>query len=116
MKFMIMVFGDEANLHAKPPEWAASMTAFMARLDDELAVSGELVFSEVLEDGHDATLVDRHRGVHRGSIAGRGSPLSRFWVVSVADERRALDIAGSIAEVIGGAVEVREIRQGSQRP
>ncbi len=116
MKFMIMVFGDEANLHAKPPEWVATTTSFMARLDDELAASGELVFSEVLEDGNAATLVDRHRGVHRGSIAGRGSPVSRFWVVTVPDEQRALDIAGSVAEVIGGAVEVREVRQGSQRP
>ena len=116
MKFMIMVFGDAASLHARPPEWAGQFASFMAELDDELAQSGELVFSEVLEDGSAATLVDRHRGFHRGSIAGRGSPLSRFWVVTVPNEERAIEIAGTIAEVIGGAVEVRQVMEGSQRP
>lgn len=116
MKFMIMVFGDEANLHAKPPEWIEQMASFMVELDDELAQSGELVFSEVLEDGVAATLVDRHRGFHHGSIAGRGSPLSRFWVVKVSTEARAIEIAGTIAEVLGAAVEVRRVMEGSQRP
>ncbi|MEX1079535.1 MAG: hypothetical protein WED09_10550 [Homoserinimonas sp.] len=116
MKFMIMVFGDEKDLHSKPPQWAEQFVAFVARLDDELAQSGELVYSEVLEDGGGATVVDRRRRFHHGSITGRGFPLSRFWVVKVATEERANEIAGTIAEVVGGAVEVREIMQGSQRP
>lgn len=116
MKFMIMVFGDEKNLHSRPPEWAGDVTAFMARLDDELAHSGELVYSEILEDGGGATVVDRRRRFHHGSITGRGFPLSRFWVVKVPTEERASEIAGSIAEVVGGAVEVRQVMEGSQRP
>ena len=116
MKFMIMVFGDEANLHSRPAQWVQEFTAFMARLDDELAQSGELVYSEVLEDGGGATVVDRRRRFHHGSITGRGFPLSRFWVVKVASEERADEIAGTIAEVVGGGVEVREVMQGSQRP
>jgi len=116
MKFMIMVFGDEKDLHSRPPEWAEQTTSFMARLDDELAHSGELVYSEILEDGGGATVVDRRRRFHHGSITGRGFPLSRFWVVRVASEDRANEIAGSIAEVVAGAVEVREIMQGAQRP
>jgi len=116
MKFMIMVFGDEKDLHSKPPQWAEQSTSFMARLDNELAHSGELVYSEILEDGGGATVVDRRRRFHHGSITGRGFPLSRFWVVTVASEDRANEIAGSIAEVLGSAVEVREVREGAQRP
>lgn len=116
MKFMIMVFGVEAELQSKPPEWAEESSAFMARLESELAASGELVYSEVLEDGGGATVVDRHRKFHHGSITGRGYPLSRFWVVTVASEDRANELAGSLAEVVGSAVEVRQIRPGSQRP
>lgn len=116
MKFMIMVFGDEKDLHTRPPQWVENVTSFMARLDGELAQSGELVYSEILEDGGGATVVDRRRRFHHGSITGRGFPLSRFWVVKVPNEERADEIAGTIAEVVGGAVEVREVMEGSQRP
>ncbi|MHA6670249.1 YciI family protein [Homoserinimonas sp. A447] len=116
MKFMIMVFGDEKDLHSRPPEWAEDVTAFAAKLDNELAHTGELVYSEILEDGGGATVVDRRRRFHHGSITGRGFPLSRFWVVKVSSAERADEIAGSLAEVIGAAVEVRRVMEGSQRP
>ncbi len=109
MKFMLMVFGRESEVRAHPEGWAESVTAFMVRLDDELAQSGELIYSEVLEDGADAHLVDRHGGMHPGSLAG-SSPLLRFVVVKVPDEARALEIAARMAQVIGSAVEVREVR------
>lgn len=116
MKFMIMEFGDEPEVHAKPPGWAERMAAFMVQLDDELAHSGELVYSEVLEDGAGAHLIDRHGGMHNGSFTGHPSPLQRFWVVKVPDEARAIAIAAKIAEVVGSAVEVREVRAQSLRP
>ena len=116
MKFMIMVFGEQADLKANPPEWSEQLTAFMVQLDDQLAQSGELVYSEVLEYGSSATLVDRHGGSPRGSFSGATKPLSRFWVVRVAAEARAIDIAASIAEVLGSAVEVRHVMESSQRP
>lgn len=116
MKFMIMVFAEPGDLRAKPPEWAERMAAFMVRLDDELAQSGELVYSEVLEYGDSATLVDRHGRVHPGSFSGATKPLSRYWVVKVPDESRATGIAASIAEVVESAVEVRRVMESSQRP
>lgn len=110
MKFMLMVFGGESEVRAHGEGWAERVTAFMVELDDELAHRGELVYSEVLEDGDDAHLVDRHGGIHTGSLAGR-SPLLRFIVVKVTDESRALEIAARVAEVVGSAVEVREVRE-----
>jgi hypothetical protein len=109
MKFMLMVFGGESDVRAHPTGWSEKVSAFMVELDDELAHRGELVYSEVLEDGADAHLVDRHGGIHTGSLAG-SSPLLRFIVVKVPDESRALEIATRMAEVMGSAVEVREVR------
>lgn len=109
MKFMLMVFGEESELRTHPEGWAERVAAFMTKLDDELAHSGELVYSEVLEDGRDAQLVDRHGGIHSGSLAG-STPLLRFVVVTVPDESRALEIAARMAEAVGSAVEVREVR------
>lgn len=113
MKFMIMMFGDEIDVQAKPPEWAETMSAFMVQLDSELAHEGELVYSEVLEFGSDAVLIDRHGRRHEGSLTGKGSYLYRYWVVTVPDEERAIAIAARIAEVVEAAVEVREVRSES---
>ncbi|TQL47173.1 hypothetical protein FB562_0224 [Homoserinimonas aerilata] len=116
MRFMIMVFGEEQDVHARPPEWAERLAAFMVQLEDELAFSGELVSSEVLEFGESATLVDRHGGRHRGSFTGNKAPLTRFWLVKVPDAERAFVIAGRVAEVVGGAVEVRRAQEETHRP
>lgn len=116
MKFMIMVFSDEEDLHTNPPEWTEQVTAFMAQLDDELAHSGELVYSEVLAFGSAASLIDRYGNTHHGTFSGATKPLTRFWVVTVTDEARAVEIAGSIAAVVGAAVEVRHVMKSSQRP
>lgn len=116
MKFMIMVFGDEADLREKASGWLERVTDFMARFDDELAVSGELIHSEVLEFGSHAKLVDRHGGVHPGSFSGTTKPLARYWVLRAPDEARALALAARVAEVVESAVEVRRVLEGSQRP
>jgi hypothetical protein len=116
MKFMLMEFASQSDLKAKSRDWNERMVSFMVRLEDELAARGELVYSEVLEFGDFARLVDRHGRIHTGSFTGTGSPLFRYWVVSVPGEERALQIAASIAEVVEAAVEVRECRRDSLRP
>jgi hypothetical protein len=116
MRFMIMVFGERADLHTKPPEWIEQMAAFMVRLDEELARSGELVYSEVLEGGDSATLVDQRGGTRRGSFNASDAPLSRYWVVKVPDESRAIEIAASVAAAVDAAVEVRQCMEQSLRP
>ena|SRR5690554_3376097 len=116
MKFMLMVFADRDDVRAHSPEWTERMTAFMVRFEDELAVSGELISSEVLEFGENATLVDRHGGTHRGTFSGSTKPLARFWIVHVVDESRAIELAARVAEVVLSAVEVRQVWEASQRP
>jgi hypothetical protein len=116
MKFMIMVFGERAELHSRSPEWIERLVGFMVRLEDELAQSGELVYSEVLEGAKSATLVDP-RGAHRpGPSNASDAPLSRYWVVKVPDESRAIEIAASVAAVVERPVEVRQCMEQSLRP
>ena len=115
MKFMIMVFGTPGDLRAKSPEWIEAMVGFMVRFDDELARSGELVYSEVLEAGGSATLVDQHGGARDGSFNNSDAPLSRYWVVK-ASETRAIEIAASLAAAIDAPVEVRRCLEQNLRP
>lgn len=112
MRFMIMVSGSETELRGRSPESIERMTAYMARLDDELASSGELVWSEVLEYGSRAATVDARAGI----LHGAGIPLYRFWVVAVAVEARAVEIATGLAAATDTPVEVRGVFEPSQRP
>ncbi len=111
MKYMIMMFGEAASmLQTQSPEWISKMMAFMFQIDKDLRKSGELVFQLGLADGSTAKLVSVEGDnpvVKNGSFAPSKESLIGYWVVDVADEARAIEIASQIAEVTGGPVEVR---------
>jgi hypothetical protein len=111
MKYMIMMFGEAASMaETKSPEWIEKMMAFMFQIDRDLRASGELVFELGLADGSTAKLVSIEGGtpvVTDGSFAASKASLIGYWVVDVADEARAIEIASQIAGVTGGPVEVR---------
>ncbi|TAL45642.1 MAG: hypothetical protein EPN91_01760 [Salinibacterium sp.] len=110
MKFMIMLFDDRSSVHSRSAEAIERMVSFTVRLDDELAQSGELVYSEVLDD--DGTLI----APYGSQSHGNGTPLSRYWVVKVAEKARALEIARGLAEAVDAPIEVRRCLESSLRP
>ncbi|WP_157155763.1 MULTISPECIES: YciI family protein [unclassified Diaminobutyricimonas] len=112
MKFMIMVFGDEATLHIRAKSDIEREAAFMVQFEDELATGGELVYSEVLEFGASGTLVEAYGGTRRGSF----STLLRYWVVRVPAETRAIELAARVASVTASTVEVRQCMEQSTVP
>ncbi len=111
MKYMIMMFGEAASMtETKSPEWIDKMMTFMFQIDKDLRESGELVFELGLADGSTAKLVTIEGGapvVTDGSFAASEASLIGYWVVDVAGEARAIEIASQIAGVTGGPVEVR---------
>jgi len=116
MRFMIMVFGDEAGLRERIPGLIEHEAAFLAVLEDELAQRGEIITAEVLEWGTAATLVQPDGTTHRGPFNTVDTPLARFWVVKVPGESRALEIAARVAHELRGPVEVRQCMEESHTP
>ena len=112
MKYMIMMFGTAGEMmETKSPEWIKEMIGFMRDLDGELRDSGEMVFSEGLQDGGTAKLVTLTDGVPvttDGPFAEAKESIIGFWVLDVADEARILEIAGRIVRY-SGTVEVRPV-------
>lgn len=113
MKYMIMMFGDTGTMmETKSPEWIGKMMTFMQNIDQDLTKSGELVFELGLTDGSTAKLVSLKDGVPvaaDGSFAESKESLIGYWVVDVASEARAIDIASQVVEVIDAPVEVRRV-------
>lgn len=116
MRYLLLASEPQAPHH--PTEsWAAHVeaaVAFCARLEDELAASSELEWSEVLAPvGHDR-FVNADGSVTEGAA---GSPaLSRVWAIRVGDVSRAHELAARIARELSAQVELRECLAGAQRP
>ena len=112
MKYMLMMFGDGATmLQQRTPEWITEMIAFMGEFNAELADTGELVEARGLDDPTTAktvTLVGGQVVVTDGPFAEAKESLAGFWVFDVADEARALELAGRVV-VWAERVELRAV-------
>jgi hypothetical protein len=87
--------------------------AYYARLTAELEASGELVVTHALADASTAKRVRVDEGrtlTTDGPFAEAKEHLAGFYVLDVASEDRAVEIAGKIPEAELGLVEVRPVR------
>ena len=112
MKYMILLFGDQATMvETRSTEWIRDMIKFMQDLDQELKDAGEYVDGQGLADPTQARTVRFEQGapvVTDGPFAEAKESLAGFWVLD-ATEDRVLEIASTIVAFIEGPVEVRQI-------
>ncbi|WP_239162404.1 YciI family protein [Paractinoplanes rishiriensis] len=115
VKYMLMMFGDADDMMAvRSPEWVQGMMAFMGDFNAELEKSGELVEARGLAFPRTAktvSLVDGQVVVTDGPFAEAKEALAGFWVFDVADEKRAIELAGRVV-VWAERVELREVPDG----
>lgn len=112
MKYMILLFGDQATMvEARSTEWIRDMIKFMQDLDQELKDAGEFVDGQGLADPTQAKTVRFEQGsavVTDGPFAEAKESLAGFWILDVTEDR-VLEIASKIVAFIEGPVEVRQI-------
>lgn len=115
MKYMIMTFGEAATMmEVASPEWIREMIAFMRNLDEELEKTGELVDEKGLTDGRTAKTVrirDDAPVATDGPFAEAKESLVGYWIVDVASEDRAIQIASRIVEFVRQPIEVRQVAE-----
>jgi hypothetical protein len=113
MKYMIMMFGDQASMmEMQTEEWIRDMIQFMHKLNDDLTKSGELVSAEGLVDGSQGKTVRFTDGAPvatDGPFAESKESMAGFWIVDVEDEARAVAIASHVVAFTHGPIEVRQI-------
>ncbi|MBU2666468.1 hypothetical protein KOI35_23460 [Actinoplanes bogorensis] len=112
MKYMLMMFGDGGDMAATvDPAWVRDMITWMHDFDAELRKSGELLEDHGLAFPSTAKTVSYDEGqvaVTDGPFAESKESLAGFWIIDVAGEDRALELAGKIA-FWSRKVEVREV-------
>ena len=111
MKYMLMMFGAAGTMmedHSE--EWVRDMIAFMVDFNADLEKSGEMVTAyglAVPSAAKTVSLVGDQVVVSDGPFAEAKESLARFWVLDVADEGRAVELAGQVV-VWARKVELRE--------
>ena len=112
MKYLIMMFGDQATMmETRSTEWIRSMIGFMKDLDQELRDAGEYVDGQGLVDPTQAKTVrfeNRAPVVTDGPFAEAKEVFGGFYVIRAESLAEALEWAKR-GRFIAGANEVREI-------
>ena len=112
MKYMILLFGDQATMfETRSPEWIRSMIAFMEELNGEFRRRGEFVAGEGLVDPTQAKTVRFEGGapvVTDGPFAEAKESLAGYWILDVTEDR-VLEIGERISTFIEGPVEIRQV-------
>jgi hypothetical protein len=112
MKYLCLVYADEATLNAMPqPEVDTLIDETLAN-NQELAASGQLVLAEALDQVAAATTVrvrDGRLSATDGPFAETREQLGGFVLVEARDLNEAIRLAGRIPGARVGSVEVRPV-------
>ena len=109
MKFMIMMhYGADLGcepIHLWPPQDIHAHIRFMKDLNAKLVKAGEFVAAHGLTGPEQAKLVRARKGggppITDGPFPESKEFLAGFWIVDVADERRAIEIAATASAAPG---------------
>ena len=112
MKYVLLVYGREADLAALSPAEMAALDARSLAHDRNLAESGHLVVAQALQPVRLSKTVRKRRGkalVTDGPFAETKEQLLGFVMVEAAGLDEALAMAAAIPLAELGTIEVRAI-------
>ena len=116
MKYVVLIYSNAGSRKLWEQFSEAERVeglAYYERLNAELTASGELVVSQALADHSTAKRVRVDEGrtlTTDGPFAEAKEHLAGIYLLDVASEERAIEIAGTIPEAALGLVEVRPAR------
>ena len=115
MKYVILIYGNpesRAIWESFSDEQKAAGYAYYAKLDEDLAASGELIVSEALADASQTKRVAVREGrtvTTDGPFAEAKELLAGFYLLECESIERAIECAARVPEAELGLVEVRPV-------
>jgi hypothetical protein len=112
MKYLLMIFGDEAREQAADPDETARVMGAYRAYSEALAKAGVMVGGERLRPTASATTVRMRGGrseVLNGPYAETKEQFGGYYIVDVPDLDAALSWAARCPGASHGAVEVRPV-------
>jgi hypothetical protein len=112
MKYLCLVYADEARLNAMPQHQVDALIDETTANNEELRASGHLLLAEALEHVEAAVTVrmrDGRLSATAGPFAETVEQLGGFLLIEARDLNEAIQIAGRIPGVRLGSIEVRPV-------
>jgi hypothetical protein len=112
MKYLCLVYADEARLNALPQDQVDALIDETMATNEELAAGGHLLLTEALEQVAAATTVrvrDGRLSATDGPFTETNEQLGGFWLIEARDLNEAIRIAGRLPSARIGAVEIRPV-------
>lgn len=116
MQYMLVIYGNYAGWKSSTKEDFEKLMAGHARLQAELTASGEFVATSELPLDN-AKIVSTRGGslaVTAGPLNPGGDIVAGYYMVECATVERASEIAGVLAEIEFGLIEVRQMTRDPQ--
>lgn len=120
MKYLVLIYSNPESRRA----WAGLSDAERtegfgdyARLNEDLAASGELIMAEALDQSYTTSVTVRHGQVAAadGPFADADEQVAGFYLLECASRKRAVEIAARIPDARYAHVEVRPVLDLSGR-
>jgi hypothetical protein len=114
MKYLCLIYGEEASWATRPEQDAKQMTAEYMTYTDDIRRSNHYVAGEALMPTATASTVRIRNGklvTTDGPFAETKEQLGGFYLIEATDLNEAIQIAGRIPGAKWGSIEVRPIRK-----
>ena len=118
MKYLCLVFLDEKKLEALSKEESEALDRESLAYDLELSRNGHFLAAQALEPVHAARTVRRRSGkvsLTKGPFAETAEQIGGFILIEALDLDQAIHLASQIPAVRLGGVEVRPIKELTDR-
>jgi hypothetical protein len=112
MKYLCLIYDDEAMLGAMSPGEGDAFTGEYHAFTSAVQASGQYVAGEALQPVHTATTVRIRNGrlaTTDGPFAETREQLGGFYLIEARDLNEALQVAARIPSARTGSVEVRPV-------
>ncbi|QOY86706.1 YciI family protein [Paludibaculum fermentans] len=114
MKFLCIVFVDEARLHALSPRESQALDDVSLAYDETLRERGHLLAAQALESVNTAAVVRVRDGrvlVTDGPFAEAREQVGGFILIEARDRGEAIEVAARIPAIQLGGIEVRPVKE-----
>jgi hypothetical protein len=112
MKYLCLVYNEEKNVYAMPPEALEAVAGECTAYDEALKQNGQFIACERLQPVSAATTIRIREGkvsVTDGPFAETKEQLAGFYLIEARDLNEAIRLAAKIPPARLGCVEVRPV-------
>ena len=116
MKYLVLIYGDERMMDARPPAETEDMMAQCVAYTDRLRQSGHLLDSKRLEPARMATTLRMRNGrllTTDGPFAETKEQLGGFILIEAKDLNDAIRLAAGFPWARAGRIEVRALLESA---